>query len=232
MSHKVTAAARAIDLGPVTRDGCPVDLYRRLPYLGEVELISTEIPNGASVLEMGCGVGRVTKQLLAKGYYVTAIDNSPEMLVHVPPAATTICSNIEDLELKESFDVVLLASNLINVADDGLRAAQLKACRRHLKPGGKLLFERYDPTWLSTVEVGRIGTIGDIELFADEVCRGGTKVQICLRYEGPPGRWLHHFTVSVLDDEAVAACLSNGGFSNVWWINRTWGAATGVDNAA
>jgi len=104
-----------------------VDLYRRLPYLGEVELISAEIPNGASVLEMGCGVGRMTKELLGKGYYVTAIDNSPEMLAHVPPAATTICSNIEDLELKEWFDAVLLASNLVNVADDGLRTAQLKS---------------------------------------------------------------------------------------------------------
>ena len=232
MSHKVTAGPRAIGSGPVTRDGSPVDLYRRLPYFGEVELISAEIPNGASVLEMGCGVGRMTKELLAKGYYVTAIDNSPEMLAHVPPAATTICSNIEDLALKESFDAVLLASNLINVADDGLRTAQLKACRRHVKAGGRLLFERYDPTWLSTVEVGRIGTIGDIELFADEVCRRGTKVQISFRYEGPPGRWLQRSTVSLLDDEAVAACLSNGGFSNVWWINRTWGAATGVDNAA
>ena len=101
-----------------------------------------------------------------------------------------------------------------------------------MKAAGKLLFERYDPTWLSTVEVGRIGTIGDIELFADEVCRRGTKVQICFRYEGPPGRWLQRSTVSLLDDEAVAACLSKGGFSNVWWINRTWGAATGVDDAA
>jgi len=181
---------------------------------------------------MGCGVGRVTKQLLAKGYYVTAIDDSPEMLAHVPPAATTICSNIEDLDLKESFDSVLLASNLINVADDDLRTAQLKACRRHLKAGGKLIFERYDPTWLSTIEVGRIGTIGDFELFADEVRRQGTRVHMCLRYEGPPGRWLHHFTDSILDDEAIAACLFNCGFSNVCWINRTWGSATGIDNAA
>ena len=78
----------------------------------------------------------------------------------------------------------------------------------------------------------RVLGIRPVELFADEVCRRGTKVQICFRYEGPPGRWLQHSTVSVLDDEAVAACLSNGGFSNVWWINRTWGAATGVDDAA
>src|SRR2546427_2908013 len=150
MSHKVTARPRAIDSGPVTRDGSPVDLYLQLPYLGEVELISAEIPNGARVLEMGCGVGRVTKELLAKGYYVTAIDNSAEMLAHVPPAATTICSNIEDLELKEPFDLVLLASNLINVADDGLPTAQLKTCRRHVKVGGRWLFERYHPTCLST----------------------------------------------------------------------------------
>jgi SAM-dependent methyltransferase len=232
MSQKVSTAPRATGLGPITRDGCSVDLYRQLPYCGEVELISTDIPNGARVLEMGCGVGRVTKRLLGEGYNVTAVDNSPEMLAYVPPAATTICSNIEDLDLEEPFDSVLMASCLINVADDELRAAQLKACRRHLKAGGRLIFERYDPSWLSTVEVGRIGTIGEFELFADEVGRRGTSVQMCLRYEGRSGRWLHHFTASILDDEAVATCLSNGGLSRAWWINRTWASASGVEYAA
>ena len=232
MSHITSAVPQAIGSGPVTRDGCSVELYRRLPYCGEVELISTHIPDGARVLEMGCGVGRVTKQLLAKGYNATAVDNSPEMLAYVPRAATTICSNIEDLDLEESFDSVLLASNLINIADDELRAAQLKACRRHLKAGGKLIFERYDPSWLSTVEVGRIGTIGEFELFADQVVRQGTRVHMCLRYEGPSGRWLHQFTDSVLDDEAVATCLSNAGFSRASWINRSWASATAVEYAA
>src|SRR5207248_3701316 len=109
----------------------------------------------------------------------------------------------------------------INVADDELRATQLRVCR-HLKVGGKLIFERYDPDWLPTVEVGRLCTIGDFELFADQIVRQGARVHMCLRYEGPSGRWLHESTDLVLDDEAVAMCLSNAGFSRASWINRSW----------
>jgi len=37
-------------------------------------------PRGA-ILELGAGVGRITHPLLELSYRVTAVDNSPEMLV-------------------------------------------------------------------------------------------------------------------------------------------------------
>src|SRR5882672_956271 len=115
---------------PKTRDGCSVDLYLRLPYRGEVELISSWLPPGASVLELGCGVGRVTQRLLARCFRVTAIDNSPDMLSHVPAEASRLRADIEDLDLGVAFDAVIFASCLINISDDSVRAMQLTKCRQ------------------------------------------------------------------------------------------------------
>lgn len=51
-------------------------------YIGEQELraIRPFIPNGATVLDYGCGSGRTTLDLLRRGCQVTAYDLSPAML--------------------------------------------------------------------------------------------------------------------------------------------------------
>ncbi len=211
--------------GPITDDGCAVDLYLQLPYRGEVELIEDEIPAGASILEMGCGVGRITKQLLARGHRVTAVDNSPDMLVHVPSGARTICSDIETLDQSESYDVALLASCLINVPVSAVRLEQLNACRRHLGAGGRLILERYDPTWLSNVRAGHLGATGNIEMWLDEISRSGTTVEMCLRYQCGANQWRHYFSASILEDQEIDLCLAQAGFAPVRWINRSWGLA-------
>lgn len=61
-------------------DGSPVDVYRMLPDLGEATIIHAAVPLGASILELGCGAGRVTAALLALGHAVTGVDASAEML--------------------------------------------------------------------------------------------------------------------------------------------------------
>ena len=81
--------------GVITRDGCAVDLYRRMPYRGELELLAPYLPVGCSVLELGCGTGRLTHRLLDKGHDVTAVDNSEDMLRHVSDAAHKVCCDIE-----------------------------------------------------------------------------------------------------------------------------------------
>ena len=50
-------------------DGSPVGVYVRLPELGEGELIASVLPAGASVLELGCGTGRITRQLVRQGFF-------------------------------------------------------------------------------------------------------------------------------------------------------------------
>lgn len=222
----------AVGRGPKTRDGCSVELYLKTPYLGEVELFQAWIPTGSSVLELGCGVGRITRVLLDRGYRVTAVDNSAEMLAHVPSKASRICADIETLALETTFNAAILASCLINIPDAAIRAMQLAKCREHLKPGGHLIFERYDPGWLADVQIGALGEVGDIEMRVDAVERDGANVYLCLRYRHGAEEWLHCFTDTVLTDDDVDRCLSSAGFATPTWIDRRWGVAKVTGNAA
>ena len=215
--------------GPKTRDGCSVELYLRLPYAGEVRLVERYVPKGASVLELGCGVGRVTRALLDHGYHVTAVDNSPEMLAHVPNAASRLCANIEDLDIGQKHEAVILASCLINTPDVALRLAQLATCRQLLKPGGHFLFERFDPTWLRNVRVGPLNSIGTVEMSVDEVNGSGTVRELCFRYREGGDQWLQYFTAAILEDEDIRECLSRAGFESPEWTDRRWGCARVAD---
>ena len=78
--------------GAQTSDGCSVELYRDLPYLGELDDILGELRNGSHILELGCGTGRLTRQLVRQGLSVTGVDNSAEMLAGMPrEAAAVLC---------------------------------------------------------------------------------------------------------------------------------------------
>lgn len=92
--------------GAITPDGCAVDLYSRLSVGNEPEVIAAAVPAGASLLELGCGAGRVTHPLLERGFAVTAVDESAQMLARVR-GARTVQSPIESLDLGETFDVVM-----------------------------------------------------------------------------------------------------------------------------
>src|SRR3979411_574152 len=84
--------------GGVTPDGRAVDFYARMTAMGEPEIVHAAIPAGVSILELGCGAGRVTHPLVALGHPVVAVDESPEMLAHVR-GAETVCARIEELAL-------------------------------------------------------------------------------------------------------------------------------------
>ena len=150
------------------------------------------------------------------------------MLAHVPLEASRICGDIEALALGTTFEAVLFASCLINNPDAAIRATQLARCREHLKPGGRLIFERYDPGWLADVQVGTLGKAGDIEMRVDEVQRDGRNVYLCLRYRHGAEEWLHCFTDAILTDDDVHRCLFSAGFASPSWIDRRWGVAEAI----
>ena len=97
--------------GPQTQDGCSVELYRRLRAGNEPDIIAYVVANHGSILELGAGAGRVTHPLIARGYQLTVVDNSAEMLAHIR-RAETVLANIETLDLGHQFDAVLLGSHL------------------------------------------------------------------------------------------------------------------------
>ena len=207
-----------------TADGCSVELYRQLPYHGELEPIRASIESGAKVLELGCGTGRHTTQMLEWGAAVTAVDNSAAMLSAVPSEATKVLGNIESLELGELFSVVMLASNLINHPEAALRQAFLRAARHHLAVGGKVLVERHDPEWLAKAQVGKQGSVGGLTLFVESAEREWEHVRITLRYEMGSQAWRQSFEAVVLQEPEVEAMLAEAGFAGHSWFGsrRRW----------
>jgi 2-polyprenyl-3-methyl-5-hydroxy-6-metoxy-1,4-benzoquinol methylase len=133
--------------GAHTPDGSAIELYEVTPVHGEDQLINAAIEPGSSILELGCGTGRITRPLLALGHQVVAVDESPDMVARVPETET-ICSTIGDLRLDRRFDVVLMMSYLINVADDAERLRLLRTCAQHVRPGGSVLLQQQVPGML------------------------------------------------------------------------------------
>ena len=211
--------------GAITPDGCAVDVYLALPYGGELERLAAYLPPHASVLELGCGCGRVTRRLVEAGFAVTAVDSSAAMLRHVSDAASKVDCHIERLDLGRTFEVVLLGSNLVNTPDLTIRDALLRSCRRHAAPDGRLLFERHDPVWLRSAEAGPVPPMGAVQVLIERVVHRGELVDMSVRYAIAAAEWKQHFTARILEDDEAWSALRQAGFSNLEWIDKRWGAA-------
>lgn len=140
----------------IAPDGSPVLLYARLPALGEPELIHGAVPAGAQILELGAGAGRITHELLALGHEVVAVDNSSAMLASIR-GAETVLADLEALDLRRRFPVVVLASNFINDPDTATRRAFLACCARHVLPNGRVLLQGFPRDWIPNTDWFRRG---------------------------------------------------------------------------
>ncbi|GAA0390624.1 methyltransferase [Acrocarpospora corrugata] len=210
--------------GPITPDGCAVDYYATLQPRGEPELIHGAVPAGARILELGAGTGRVTHGLLALGHEVVAVDESPEMLGHVK-GARTVASSIQDLALPEVFDVVLLMSYVIETADDDLRAAFLRGCRRHVAQDGCVILQRQPPEWYDTVEpFERDAGDGHTVAMTDLQRPGPGLLGATMRYTVGERTWTHYFLSKRLDDDFLEASLNAAGLSIAGFLtpDRGW----------
>jgi len=201
-------------------DGSPVGLYATLAPLGEPQLIHAAVPAGSRILELGCGAGRITHELIGLGHSVTAVDNSAEMLAHVR-GAETVLADIETLDLGRRFPVVLLASNFLNAPEQDELDAVLSACARHVESGGQVLLERMPPDWEP-----RPGTrsLGGIELELRDVEQAGEIISAVMEYRAGGERWTHAFRTKLVSDDEVDAALARAGLERACWLDerRTW----------
>ena len=202
----------ALDAAP---DGSPVGVYTRLPELGEGAVVASVVPAEGSVLELGCGAGRVTRQLVRLGYRVTAVDESAQMLAHVR-SAETIQARIEGLELGRRFDAVLLASNLVN-AEPRRRRSFLETCLRH---AGLVVVEGLPLGWSPS---DGDTTLGDVvsRLRIDRVDGGVVHGEV--EYEAEGSAWRHPFAMHVFADEAeLRAALAEAGLRLEQRLDARW----------
>ena len=221
----MTESSRPAGSGPgvITPDGCAVDFYARLTAMGEPEIVHGAIPPGSSILELGCGAGRVTHPLVALGHPVVAVDESPEMLAHVR-GAETVRARIQDLALGRRFDVVLLASHLISTDDAAERSAFLAVCRDHVAGDGCVIIQQQAPGWFASAADAEYARDGMIFRVRNVSRPAPDLVSAVMEYVDGDRVWTHAFTAMRLDDAELTAVLAGAGLRLDRYLtdDRSW----------
>jgi ubiquinone/menaquinone biosynthesis C-methylase UbiE len=117
--------------------------------------LNEAIASKGPVLELGCGTGRVTIPIAEAGVPITGLDFSEAML-DVARKKTESISNkdhvrlalgdMTDFDLEEKFALIIIPFRgfqaLLSVEDE---ISALDSIKRHLAPGGKLIFNIFVP---------------------------------------------------------------------------------------
>jgi len=111
------------------------------PVWQEIKDLLSGIPSQCSVLDIGCGTGRI-RQVLPDNLDYTGLDNSPELLEVAKrryPNNKFIQADARELPFPDkSFDAVLVIATVHHFLKKEERLAVLKEARRVLKNGGRL----------------------------------------------------------------------------------------------
>lgn len=210
MTVEMRAGYQGTGPGAITPDGCAVELYTRLPVGAEPDIIAGAVPAGAHILELGSGVGRMTHALLQRGFTVTAVDESAEMLAHVR-GARTVCVPIEKLDLDEKFDVVMLASFLVHAGDIEVRRGLLRTCARHVAEGGCVLIQREGEDYHTDIPRERVDPSGfTVRIASDEPVGDGVR-SVRAEYVFPDAVWTQTFLSRPLTQEQFEQALAEAG---------------------
>ncbi|MEA2421576.1 MAG: trans-aconitate 2-methyltransferase [Thermoleophilaceae bacterium] len=163
------------------------------------EQVLGRLPRIETVLDAGCGSGRVTAMLLERCAHVVAVDAAPSMVAHAQAAlgkrATVLQADLLALELDEPVDAVFSNAVFHWVPDHPRLFERLHAA---LKPGGRL-----------EAQYGGKGNVGKFHDAASEV---GAEEPFAAYLDGWVGPW--NFTAA----EQAHGWLEDAGFVDV----RAW----------
>lgn len=106
-----------------------------------VDKFLDQLPRGSNILDVGCGDGRDTKYMIEKGFIVTGIDLSEQLLAIArkrSPKSNFQQMDIRDLSFKDNtFDGLISSFSLIHVQKNEILKT-MKGFQRVLKSGGKV----------------------------------------------------------------------------------------------
>src|SRR5262249_41655932 len=132
-----------------------IELYTLFGLLGD--------PAGKSVLDLACGEGFHTRVLRQEGAArVAGVDISTAMIelarqaeAHAPLGIEYVVSDVKELALGETFDVVF-AAYLLNYAQTENELQQMcDAIARHLRPGGRFVTINNNPEYTGHTDTMR-----------------------------------------------------------------------------
>ena len=109
---------------------------------GEAALCESLVPVGSTVLDAGCGTGRVAIRLASRGYAVVGVDIDASMLEVARAAAPElrwVQADLSRLDLGQRFSLVVSAGNVIPLAAEGTEAEVVGRLGAHVDAGGLLV---------------------------------------------------------------------------------------------
>lgn len=158
-------------------------LYQDKDYQGETDFIAVLLGKAQgkvhSVLDLGCGTGRHDLLLARKGYAVTGVDRSSEMLKQARSLQGPdlnlhfVHSAIEDLSLSEQFDAVTALFHVLSYQTSNAQVETFfRVAEKHLRPGGVFVFDFwYGPAVLTQRPEVRVKEVQDDQVAVLRVAR-------------------------------------------------------------
>ena len=107
---------------------------------GEADLVAAMQPD--TVLDAGCGTGRVAIELASRGIDVVGIDLDQPMLDEArrkAPQLEWVLGDLSTVSLARFFDVIVMAGNVMIFVTPGNETAVVANMARHLVEGGALV---------------------------------------------------------------------------------------------
>ena len=131
---------------------------------GEADFVMHYTP--ATVLDGGCGTGRVGIELARRGCDVVGVDVDARMLATARRNGPTIPWHLADLatvDLGRQFDAIVLAGNVMIFLAPGTEQTVVHNLARHLAPGGVLIAGfQLASGYLTLAEYDHLTTVADL----------------------------------------------------------------------
>jgi SAM-dependent methyltransferase len=108
-----------------------------------MDAFTARLPEGASVLDIGCGSGEpIARHLIESGYRITGLDSSPSLIALCRerfPDHEWLVADMRAFDLQRRFDALLAWHSLFHLHFDDQRA-MFPAFAAHATPGALLMF--------------------------------------------------------------------------------------------
>ena len=201
MSEEFYSHARLYDL-MFPGGGPAVDFYR-----AEADR------QGGSVLELGCGTGHKLIPIAADGHPCVGVDFSSEMLAEARRKADErgvavewLQGDMRDFDLGRTFDFVFITANsLLHLQEAEDLLGCFRSVRRHLAPGGRFVFDVFNPSVRLLAEADGVRRTRESLSFTDPD-RGNVSVDVAEIYDAAAqvtrGTW--YFSIDSEPDFVVA----------------------------
>jgi SAM-dependent methyltransferase len=199
-------------------------------------LLLSHLPAGSPVLDVCCGTGQIAAVISQRGFHVTGIDASEQMIRHAKenaPGVELAIADVRDFSLGKTFSGAYSVFESLNHVPSTKELQSAFSCiHRHLVPGGPFVFDlnREDAFllyWNETNAIVDSDNVCVMQSEYDEVTRAGTCNITTFEFQDVWKR--SDFTVRQIchDAQAVSDALYTAGFSDLCLYDAADAGMTG-----